>query len=157
MLAGDRIVHIDGLDDANPTWEQVEPRVMLSPNQPLNVTIQRGVKTFNTSITPTPITVSQIGSAGWNPSESVVVGDLEPDKPAAKAGLQEEDKIIAVDGKPLPAIDALIEGLQETKDKPIELTVLRGSQTLKFNVTPILSDTEDPWGKALSHWLCARA
>jgi regulator of sigma E protease len=147
LLAGDRIVHIDGVDDANPTWEQVEPRVMLSPNQPLNVTIQRGVKTFTTSITPTPITVSQIGSAGWNPSESVVVGDLEPDKPAAKAGLQEEDKIIAVDGKPLPAIDALIEGLQETKDKPIELTVLRGSQTLKFNVTPILSDTEDPGEK----------
>src|ERR1051325_3344758 len=38
LQAGDRIVHIDGVDDANPTWEQVEPRVMLSPNQPLNVT-----------------------------------------------------------------------------------------------------------------------
>src|SRR3954453_52918 len=59
LQAGDRIVRIEGVDKENPTWEKVEPRVMLSPNEPLNVTIQRGDKTFNTTITPKPITVSQ--------------------------------------------------------------------------------------------------
>src|SRR5512143_386162 len=40
LKPGDRIVKID--DTENPTWEQVYYKVLLSPNQPLNVTIQRG-------------------------------------------------------------------------------------------------------------------
>src|ERR1700735_564551 len=40
LQPGDRIIKIDGI--ANPTWEQVQPRVMISPNQPLPVTVQRG-------------------------------------------------------------------------------------------------------------------
>ena len=40
LKPGDRIIKIDGI--TNPTWEQVQPRVMISPNQPLAVTIQRG-------------------------------------------------------------------------------------------------------------------
>jgi regulator of sigma E protease len=49
-----------------------------------------------------------------------------------------------MDGKPLPSIDAMIEGLQQTKDKPVEFTVLRDSQELKFQVQPVLASTEDP-------------
>ena len=44
IQAGDRIIKIDGID--NPTWEQVQPRVWLSPNQPLQVTIRRGDQIF---------------------------------------------------------------------------------------------------------------
>ena len=44
MQAGDRISGVDGI--ANPTWEQLQPREWLSPNQPLTVTIQRGDQTF---------------------------------------------------------------------------------------------------------------
>ena len=40
IQAGDRIVSIDGIQ--NPTWEQVIPREALNPNQPLEVTIERG-------------------------------------------------------------------------------------------------------------------
>src|SRR6267142_6921756 len=47
---GDRIIRIDGIED--PTWEQVEPRVALSPNQPLSVGILRDGKTFETTVTP---------------------------------------------------------------------------------------------------------
>jgi regulator of sigma E protease len=142
LQEGDRIVRLDGM--VNPTWEQVEPHVMLSPNQPMDVTVQRGDKTLNVTITPKAITSSKIGSAGWYPRESVVVGDLEPDKPAAQAGMKEDDKIVAMDGVPLPSIDAMIERLQETKDKPVDLTVIRDGKTLVFHVKPVLTSTEDP-------------
>jgi regulator of sigma E protease len=142
IQAGDRIVRIDGI--VNPTWEQVEPRVMLSPKLPLDVTIQRGDKTFSTTITPKPITSSQVGSAGWYPSESVIVGELEPDKPAAQAGIKEDDKILAMNGQTLPSIDAMIESLQETKEQPVDLTVLRNGKKMMFHVKPVLSTTEEP-------------
>src|SRR5437588_3253859 len=46
--AGDRIVKVDGIE--NPTWEQLQPRVWLSPNQPLTVTVQRGNQSFQKTI-----------------------------------------------------------------------------------------------------------
>ena len=41
---------VDGI--VNPTWEQLQPRVWLSPNQPLTVTVQRGDQTFEKTIVP---------------------------------------------------------------------------------------------------------
>ena len=48
-----------------------------------------------------------------------------------------------MDGQPLPAIEAMIESLKRTQDKPIEITVLRDGQTLTFRLQPVLSDTDE--------------
>jgi len=71
------------------------------------------------------------------------VGTMEANMPAAKAGIKEGDKVVALDGKPLPSIEAMIESLQQTKDKPVNLTVERDGQTMNFTVTPVLADTEN--------------
>jgi regulator of sigma E protease len=142
LQPGDRIVQVDGIQ--NPTWEQLQPRVWLSPNQPLTVTIQRGAQTFPKTIVPQAVTSSEVGSAGWYPEEPVIVGKVEADTPAAKAGLTEDDRIVALDGRPLPSIDSMIERLQESKDKPVDLTVIRAGQTLSLHIVPVLSKTEDP-------------
>jgi regulator of sigma E protease len=139
---GDRIARIDGI--ANPTWEQVQPRVMISPNQPLAVTIDRGGKAFDTTVKPKPVTTSQYGSAGWFPAVPVIIGQLEAGKPAEKGVLREDDRVVAMDGQPLDSIEAMIERLQQTKDKPVDLTVLRRNQTLSFHLQPLLDKTEDP-------------
>jgi len=118
--------------------------VWLSANQPLTVTVQRGTRIFQKTIVPQAVTTSEVGSAGWYPEEPVVVGRVESDTPAAKAGIKEDDRIVALDGQNLPSIESMIERLQETKDKPVDLTVIRGGQTLSFNLKPVLSKTEDP-------------
>jgi len=141
LQAGDRIARIDGID--NPTWEQVDPRVMLSPNQQVSITVQRGSQMLDKTIVPEPVTASQVGSAGWTPERAVIVGELEAGKPAERAGLKEGDEIIALDGVPLPALDAMIDSLQKTKDQPVNLTVLRNGQKLDFKLKPELADTED--------------
>ena len=142
LQPGDRIVQVDGIK--NPTWEQLQPKVWLSPNQPLSISIQRGDQIFQKTVVPQPVTSSDIGSAGWYPAEPVVVGRVEADTPAAKIGLKEDDRIVAMNGKPLDSIETMIERLQQTKEQPVDLTVVRGNQTLAFHVTPVLSNTEDP-------------
>jgi regulator of sigma E protease len=142
LQPGDRISGVDGI--ANPTWEQLQPREWLSPNQPLTVTIQRGDQTFQKTIVPQAVTTSEIGSAGWYPEQPVIVDQIEANTPAAAAGIKQGDRIIAMDGTPLLAIEAMIDRLQQTKDKPVDLTVLRDGQTLSFHLSPVLSSTEDP-------------
>src|SRR5947209_16573030 len=40
LQRGDQIIRVDGIE--NPTWDQLQPKVWLSPNQPLTITIRRG-------------------------------------------------------------------------------------------------------------------
>jgi regulator of sigma E protease len=142
IQAGDRIVKIDDIE--NPTWEQVQPKVWLSPNQPLEVSIQRGNQVLQKTLMPKAATSAEVGVVGWFPEEPVVIGRLESELPAAKAGMKEDDKIISMNGKAVPSIEFMIESLQQTKDQPVDLVVERGNQTLQFQLKPVLSPTEDP-------------
>jgi len=136
---GDRIARLDGID--NPTWKQVVPKEALSPNQPLDVTFERNGKSFEKTIVPEAYGVNQMGFAGWDPKEpSVTVTDLEKGMPAEKAGIKIGDEILTVDGKSIPAIEAMIEALKQTQGKPIELTVLRNGQQKTFTMQPVLTD-----------------
>jgi regulator of sigma E protease len=139
LQIGDRITRIEEVQ--NPTWEQVDLKEALSPAQPLDVQVERNGQTLEKTVVPEPAGLDQIGFAGWAPKEQqVTITDLTPDKPAEKAGLKEGDQIIALDGKPVPALAAMVESLEVTKDKPIQITVLRSGEQKTFTVQPILSD-----------------
>lgn len=136
---GDRITRID--DVQNPTWEQVELKEALSPGQPLDVEVERKGQKLEKTVTPVATGVDQIGWAGWAPKEqTVTITDLVPDKPAEQAGLKEGDQILELDGKPVPALAAMVESLEITKDKPIAITVLRNGERKTFTVQPKLED-----------------
>ena len=137
---GDRIARIDGIQD--PTWEQVILREALNPNQPLSVTIERGGQLLTKTIVPEASGPNQMGSAGWEPKEpSFPITDLDPPgMPAEKAGMKLGDEIVSVDGQPIVGLEAMIESLKRTKDKPIQITVRRDGQLLNFTVQPVLSD-----------------
>ena len=133
---GDRITRIDGVE--NPTWEQVSIKEALSPGQPLDVQIDRDGKTLDKTVVPEAAGVDEIGLAGWTPKESsVTITDLVEGMPAEKAGLKEGDRILTMDGKPVPALAAMIESLKVTRDQPITLTVLRDGQEKTFTVQPV--------------------
>ena len=140
LRSGDRILRIGNTQ--NPTWEAIGLRIMLSPNEALPLTIDRNGQVLQTSITPKPVSVSEIGSAGWSPAQSIMVADVEAGMPAAKAGIKEGDEIVAIDGKPVPVIEALIDMLQQTKDRVVTVDVVRGSQKLNFQLRPVLADAE---------------
>ena len=142
LQSGDRVVKVDNIE--NPTWEQLEPRVWLSPNQPLTISVQRGDRVFETTIVPKPVTSSEVGSAGWFPEDSVVVGRVEAGLPAAKAGIKEDDRIVALNGQPVHSLESVIDSLQRTKQQPVDLTVIRNAQTFHVQMVPVLSKTEDP-------------
>jgi regulator of sigma E protease len=134
---GDLITRIG--DIQNPTWEQIDQEQAMSPGQPLVVDLQRNGQTLEKTVVPEAMGVDAIGYAGWTPKEpSVTITDLQEKMPAEKAGLKEGDTILALDGKPVPALGAMIESLEVTKDKPITLTVLRNGEQKTFTLQPVL-------------------
>jgi len=138
--AGDRIVKIDGLQ--NPTWEDVLPKVVLSPGQPVKLEVQRGNQILDKTIVPQPTGPEQFGNPGWLPDQPNIVTELDPGMPADKAGIKLGDTIVALNGQPTRSIQGVIRTLQENKDKPINLTIQRDNQDLNFTVTPTLSNVD---------------
>jgi regulator of sigma E protease len=140
LQESDRIIRLDGIE--NPTWEQVDPKVALSPNQPIQVTVLRGAQTLERTIVPEATGIEQYGSVGWVPEQPNEITDLESGMPAEKAGLKKGDIIVAVNGQPIRAIAQMISMLQKTKDAPVEITVQRGAQQLTFKMQPVATKME---------------
>jgi regulator of sigma E protease len=68
-----------------------------------------------------------------------LIGHVASGSPAAKAGLEDGDKIVALDGKRNPTWEDV--GLEEVQSayRPMQVTVERSGKRLNFTVTPTLS------------------
>src|SRR5438270_1843676 len=139
IQVGDRIVRAE--DAQNPTWEDLTFKMLLNPDQPVELAVQRGSQILPMKITvPSDKQTKQPGDAGWAPADPVRVDTVEKDMPAAKAGLLPHDEIVEIDGHAVKSLVGVQLYLQKNKDKPVELTVLRGgtSQPIKLSVKPVL-------------------
>jgi regulator of sigma E protease len=134
---GDRILQIG--DTQNPTWQDVHNKILISPNQPLAMRVKRGNQVLPITLIPKPEGKQQAGEAGWFPQQPFLVTALEPDMPGVLGGLQVGDEIIAVDGNPIRATGAMQSYLQTTKDKPVNLEILRQDKQVSLTITPKLT------------------
>jgi regulator of sigma E protease len=71
----------------------------------------------------------------------VVIGHVLPGSPAAKAGVQDGDRIINLNGKSNPDWEDVGMSEIESSGRPMYLTVDRGGRHIKTVVTPILSES----------------
>ena len=137
---GDRIVQLDELQ--NPTWEQVFYKEMLSPNQKLPVSVQRGTENISTSVVPDAVGLDKYGDAGWSPDDPVVITALEGGMPAAKAGAKLGDEVVSIDGVAVRSLRGMIKYLQTTNGKPVELLAQRNGQPIKLQMVPVMTPVE---------------
>ena len=71
------------------------------------------------------------------PSEAgLIVTEITPNTPAAKAGILKNDILVKCDGKLLSNQEALIDEVQKSGGREIPVELLRGGRLLTVNVTP---------------------
>lgn len=71
------------------------------------------------------------------PAMTPIVGEVEPDGPAAAAGLKPDDIIRSVNGEAIYSPVALSTTIQKNPSAPVALGVERGSEKLSFTITPV--------------------
>ena len=76
------------------------------------------------------------------PAESAVIEKVEPDTPAAKAGLRQGDIVTGYNGTPIYSPMALAEYIDKNPTEELALSVERGTQNRVVRVKPTLLPTE---------------
>lgn len=144
---GDRIVRF--AQTLTPTWEEVLLETALGSSGATRVEVERaGGTTWLELVLPENIQ-EQPWEVGWVPDERMVVQMVQPDTPAAAAGLQAGDVLKALNGEPLRPSgtdsNPLSDKLQLTAGQPVVLSVNRQGVEQQITVSPVYGD--HPEGK----------
>lgn len=135
---GDRIVAVDGAPV--DSWQEVFERAALARTSVIPVVIERaGVRTEYQLGTSTDNAL-QLKMLNLDSQDHVEVGLVQPDSPAAAAGLQPKDVIVSFAGVPIFGQKQLIELVGKRGGQPTEIVVQRGEQKLTLQVTPRILD-----------------
>ncbi len=72
--------------------------------------------------------------------QGVIIVQMIPQSPAAKAGLQTQDVLVAAGEKPLAEVQDLIAVVNDAQGKPLKLSYIRGGERREAEVTPAPRD-----------------
>lgn len=137
---GDRIVRIEG--QQNPTWEDVLLKVAIASKGPMDIAIQRGNEILEKQVQPETEGSDPYATVGWLPDQPITVTELEPNMPAAQAGLKLGDEIVAVNGTPMRSLLSVIHYLRQNGSKPVDVAAVRNGQQLSFRITPVQTEED---------------
>ncbi|MDR1080618.1 MAG: RIP metalloprotease RseP, partial [Deltaproteobacteria bacterium] len=81
-----------------------------------------------------------------------VLGPLDPESPLARAGLMMDDRVTAVDGRPVRFFDELSEAGRDGNGAPVTLTVTRGGSERSFSAAPVRREGTTILGDRTEYW-----
>jgi regulator of sigma E protease len=87
------------------------------------------------------------------PVLSNLIGAVEPESPAAQAGLQKGDRIVAVDGQAVTAWDDLSSKIKQSAGRSLDLRVQRSGEELAMTVQPRKREVKNVFGELKEDWM----
>ena len=141
---GAQIARING--DTVKSWDEVISAIVNSPESELRIELADG-SSLVLPIHPDALEQRLKAAQALQPYREPVVGQVLPNRPAAKAGMQEGDTIVAVDGQPVRQWYDLLEVLQASPGRNLKMEVARGGQQLTFDIKPYLDSIPGPDGQ----------
>ncbi|HUP61216.1 MAG TPA: RIP metalloprotease RseP [Thermoanaerobaculia bacterium] len=133
LKRGDTIVSIN--DERVQGFDDIRLMVSMNAETPLRFKYLRDGVVHQTTLTPEKENseYGPVGRAGFFPGVEAVIGRTDPGSPAARAGLQPGDRIVAANGKRVADLSEYVTIANTAANKPIALVVQRGAA--RVNVT----------------------
>jgi regulator of sigma E protease len=128
---GARIIRVNG--DSAKSWDDVVSAIADTPEREVRIELDDG-SVVVLPIHPDALEQRLKAAQALQPFRAPVVGQVLPDKPAARAGIQEGDTIMAVNGRPVEQWYDLLELLQASPGRNLTIDVARGAQRLSFKL-----------------------
>jgi regulator of sigma E protease len=147
----DRVAAIDGRPVED--WAEIEEAVVRAKGRPFRLTILRDGARQEVTVTPrrvpakTPFNEpTEVWSIGARPYLPPVIGEVRSGMPAAEAGLQPRDRVVALNGQPIETWDELAELISSKADETLTLGIERGGSRMDITVTPKIEIDRDALG-----------
>jgi regulator of sigma E protease len=153
LKSGDIVTKVDGRAVRN--WEDLDRLVAGADGRPLTFTVNRGGREDTIALTPRrsvtrdPIfrEPRETWDIGAGPQLTPQIGAVTPDSPAARAGLQPGDSVLAVAGEPVFTPEDLMQAIQKRPGQTFELAVERGGRREPLSVTAERKADRTPTGE----------
>jgi regulator of sigma E protease len=139
---GDRIVKLE--NKRNPTWDDIILKEVEDAGRPMRLTIERGGRRFDTTVTPVLDERSGAGNAGWSEKGEVQLGPVTAGMPAHKVGLQQGDLILSAAGHSIHATVRFHEVIRGSGGKPVVIEFTRSGKPMQVTVQPVWSSADGP-------------
>jgi regulator of sigma E protease len=148
----DQVVAIDGRPVEH--WGELEEAVARANGRALALTTLRDGTRQEVTVTPRKVPVrtpfnepAEAWSIGARPYLPPVVGEVRAGMPAAEAGLQPRDRVVALNGQPIETWDELAEMISTRAEETLTLRIERGGSRMDVSVTPRVEVERDALGK----------
>jgi regulator of sigma E protease len=137
LRPGDRIVEIDGREVRD--WEAFGMAILPKANRQVEIVAVRDGQRQRFQLTPVGQTKYEIGDIGVHPRVNPQIAAVTPGEPAAKAGLQRGDVVLAINGEHDIQHTELVARIRAHDGQPVTLTIRRGDARHDISVTPLNS------------------
>jgi regulator of sigma E protease len=150
LLPGDQVISVDGApveDFMDVQSRIVTGKLKTAQDRRLTrLTILRNNEQKDIEVFPEVFGTEEIRIIGIGPKETFFIKELQPDMPAVKAGLEEGDQLVSVDGNKIFSFAHLVDYLMKLEDgKEIALTVRKGGEDgleQTYNILPVEKDMQ---------------
>jgi regulator of sigma E protease len=134
LKVGDRVVSVDGKPVEN--WDQFSIAIVGRAKRQVSIGYVRDGRANELMLVPAAQGKYEMGDIGIQPLLHPEIATITPGQPAAEAGLQPGDAILAVNGVEDIQYDPLIALLRASDGKPLTFKIRRGDVIQTAQVTP---------------------
>ncbi len=133
---GDHIVAVNGVN--TPLWEDVLAQVdKAKPGDTLSMVVARGGSQENLNIqVPQQAQASLDAEVGY-PALPPVADEISIGSPAEKAGMQQGDEIVSINGKPVVTWPQMVDAVRNSGGQTIHFVVSQDGKEIPLDVTPM--------------------
>jgi regulator of sigma E protease len=130
---GDQIVRFGDRDVQ--TWDELDKAVAPQANHLLEIVAVRNGERITARITPDAVSKWEMGSLGIMPVMRPELLSVDPSGPAARAGLQHGDVLVALNGSPLDQT-GVMDMIHKSAGRPLTLKIERAGMSRDVVVVP---------------------